>query len=36
MMVVRPFTVIKGAEPAMVRQQVVSTRPKTDLLVPEF
>jgi hypothetical protein len=36
MMVVRPFTVIEGAEPAMVRQQVVSTRPKTDLLVPEF
>ena len=36
MMVVRPFTVIKGAEPAMVRQQVVSTMPKTDLLVPEF
>jgi hypothetical protein len=34
--VVRPFTVIQRAETAMVRQQVVSTRPKTDLLVPEF
>jgi hypothetical protein len=35
-MVVRPFTVTKGAETAMVRQQVVSTRPETDLRVPEF
>jgi len=34
--VVRPFTVIKAAETAMARQQVVSTRPQTDFLVPEF
>jgi hypothetical protein len=35
-MVVRPFTVTKAAERAMVRQQVVSTRPETDLLVSVF
>jgi hypothetical protein len=36
MMVVRPFTVIEAAEPVMFRQQAVSTRPKTDLLISEF
>jgi hypothetical protein len=36
MMVVRPFNVLQGAETTMARQQVVSTRPKTDLLVSEF
>jgi hypothetical protein len=35
-MVVRPFTVIQGAETMMARQQVISTRPKTDLLISEF
>ena len=35
-MVVRPFTVLEAAAPAMARQQVISTRPKTDLLVSEY
>jgi hypothetical protein len=35
-MVVRPFTVTKAAETRMARQQVISSRPETDLLVSEF
>jgi hypothetical protein len=35
-MVVRPFRVLEGAKAAMARQQVISTRPKTDLLVSEY
>ena len=35
-MVVRPFNVLEQAKPAMARQQVISTRPKTDLLVSEW
>jgi hypothetical protein len=35
-MVVRPFRVLEGAKTAMARQQVISTRPKTDLLVSEY
>ena len=34
-MVVRPFNVLEQAKPAMARQQVISTRPKTDLLISE-
>lgn len=34
--VVRPFSVIEGATTAMAGQRVLSTRPKTDLLVSEF
>jgi hypothetical protein len=34
--VVRPFAVIEGATTAMAGQRVLSTRPKTDLLVSEF
>jgi hypothetical protein len=35
-MVVRPFNVLEAAKPAMARQQVISTRPKTDLLISEW
>jgi hypothetical protein len=35
-MVVRPFNVLEQARPAKARQQVISTRPKTDLLVSEW
>ena len=35
-MVVRPFNVLEQAQTAMARQQVISTRPKTDLLVSEW
>jgi hypothetical protein len=35
-MVVRPFNVLEQAKSAMARQQVISTRPKTDLLVSEW
>jgi hypothetical protein len=35
-MVVRPFTVSKAAERVMAGQQVLSTRPETDLLVSPF
>jgi hypothetical protein len=35
-MVVRPFSVREGATTAMARQQVISTRPKTDLLISEY
>ena len=34
-MVVRPFNVLEGATTAMAGQQVISTRPKTDLLISE-
>lgn len=34
-MVVRPFNVLEGAKTIMAGQQVISTRPKTDLLVRE-
>ena len=34
-MVVRPFRVLEGAKTVMARQQVISTRPKTDLLISE-
>ena len=35
-MVVRPFNVLEGAKTTMARQQVISTRPKTDLLISEY
>ena len=35
-MVVRPFNVLEAAKTVMARQQVISTRPKTDLLVSEW
>jgi hypothetical protein len=35
-MVVRPFMVTKASETRMARQQVISSRPETDLLVSEF
>jgi hypothetical protein len=35
-MVVRPFTVSQAGRPVMAGQQVLSTRPTTDLLVSEF
>jgi hypothetical protein len=34
-LVVRPFSVLEAAKPTMARQQVISTRPKTDLLISE-